>query len=148
MEKIISQTQRSYLAGFLDGDGSVYAQLKPNKTYKYGFQVVYYIVLFQSQKGQDNFAKICAMINLGYLRIRKDGILEYIIGTQEGIKKFIEWVEPYSIMKKPQLDTLKRIIVLKGKVKNQKDFNALAKLINTFRELNYSKKRKVRTLTP
>ena len=148
MKKIISKTQRSYLAGFLDGDGSVYAQLKPNKTYKYGFQVVYYIVLFQSQKDQNNFAKICAMINLGYLRVRKDGILEYIIGTQEGIKKFIELVEPYSIMKKPQLDTLKRIIVLKGKVKNQKDFNALAKLIDTFRELNYSKKRKVRTLTP
>lgn len=148
MKKIISQTQRSYLAGFLDGDGSVYAQLKPNKTYKYGFQVVYYIVLFQSQKDQNNFAKICAMINLGYLRVRKDGILEYIIGTQEGIEKFIALVEPYSIMKKPQLNTLKRIIVLRSKVKNQKDFNVLAKLIDTFRELNYSKKRKVRTLTP
>ena len=148
MKKIISQTQRSYLAGFLDGDGSVYAQLKPNKTYKYGFQVVCYIVLFQSQKERNNFAKICRMINLGYLRVRKDGILEYIIGTQEGIKKFIELVEPYSIMKKPQLGTLKRIILLKSKVKNQKGFNALARLIDTFRELNYSKKRKVRTLTP
>ena len=148
MKKIISQTQRSYLAGFLDGDGSVYAQLKPNKTYKYGFQVVYYIVLFQSQKDQNNFAKICAIINLGHLRVRKDGIMEYIIGRQEGIKKFIELVEPYSIMKKAQLNLLKKIIVLKSKIKNQKDFNDLAKLIDTFRELNYSKKRKVRTLTP
>ena len=148
MKKLISQTQRSYLAGFLDGDGSIYAQLKPNKTYKYGFQIVYYIVLFQSQKNQNNFAKICAMINLGYLRVRKDGILEYIIGTQEGIKKFIELVEPYSIMKKPQLNILKRIIILKSKVKNQKDFKILARLIDNFRKLNYSKKRKFRTLTP
>ena len=148
MKKIISQTQRSYLAGFLDGDGSVYAQLKPNKTYKYGFQVVYYIVLFQSQKEQNNFAKICALINLGHLRVRNDGILEYIVGTQEGIKKFIELVKPYSVMKKAQLNLLEKIIVLKSRIKNQKNFNELAKLIDTFRELNYSKKRKVRILTP
>jgi len=148
MKKLISQTQRSYLAGFLDGDGSVYAQLKPNKTYKYGFQVVNYIVLFQSQKNQNNFAKVCALINLGYLRVRKDGILEYIIGTQEGINKFIGLVGPYVLMKKAQINLLKKIIVQKSKVKCQKDFNKLAKLIDTFRELNYSKNRKVYTSTP
>ena len=148
MIKLISQTQRSYLAGFLDGDGSVYAQLKPNKTYRYGFQVVNYIVLFQSQKDQNNFAKVCALINLGYLRVRKDGILEYIIGTQEGVKKFIEIVEPYVLMKKAQINLLKKIIVQKSKIKCRKDFNDLARLIDTFRNLNYSKKRKVRTLTP
>ncbi len=31
---------------------------------------------------------------------------------------------------------------------NQEDFNALAQLIDSFRELNYSKKRKIRKLTP
>ena len=148
MDQLISSTQRAYLAGFLDGDGSIYAQLKPNKSYRYGFQIVSYIVLFQSQKEKDNFAKICAMIQLGYLRIRKDGILEYIIGTQQGINNFIKLVEPYVIMKKSQVALLKKIIAEKNKIKNQKDFNALAKLIDTFRELNYSKKRKVRTLTP
>ena len=148
MTKLISQTQKSYLAGFLDGDGSVYTQLKPNKTYRYGFQVVNYIVLFQSQKDQNNFAKVCALINLGYLRVRKDGILEYIIGTQEGVKKFIEIVEPYVLMKKAQINLLKKIIVQKSKIKCRKDFNDLAGLIDTFRDLNYSKKRKVRTLTP
>ena len=99
---LISQTKRAYLAGFLDGDGSIYVQLKPNKTYKFGFQIAPYIVLFQSQKDQKNFEQLCSMINLGYMRIRKDGILEYIIGKQENITKFINLVEPYVIMKKLQ----------------------------------------------
>ena len=55
MKKLISQTKRAYLAGFLDGDGSIYVQLKPNKTYRFGFQDAPYIVLFQSQKDQKNF---------------------------------------------------------------------------------------------
>ncbi|HCC59782.1 MAG: hypothetical protein A2402_00100 [Candidatus Staskawiczbacteria bacterium RIFOXYC1_FULL_37_43] len=148
MKKLISQTKRAYLAGFLDGDGSIYVQLKPNKTYKFGFQVAPYIVLFQSQKDQKNFEKLCSMINLGYIRIRKDGILEYIIGKQENIIKFLNLVEPYVVMKKLQVALLKKIIIAKSKVENKKDFEALAKLIDTFRELNYSKNRKVRTLTP
>lgn len=148
MKKLISQTKRAYLAGFLDGDGSIYVQLKPNKTYKFGFQVAPYIVLFQSQKDQRNFEQLCSIINLGYMRVRKDGILEYIIGKQENIIKFVNLVEPFVILKKLQIVLLKKIIVAKSKIENKKDFQALAKLIDTFRELNYSKNRKVRTLTP
>ena len=148
MKKSISQVEKAYLAGFLDGDGSIYVQLKPNKTYKFGFQIAPYIVLFQSQKDRNNFDKICSMIKLGYLRIRKDGILEYIIGRQGEIGRFLEMVEPYVILKKSQVALLKKILSLKKKVKVEKDFNKLAKLVDTFRELNYSKKRKVRILTP
>jgi hypothetical protein len=82
------------------------------------------------------------------MRVRKDGILEYIIGRQENIIKFVNLVEPFVILKKLQIVLLKKIIVAKSKVENKKDFQALAKLVDTFRELNYSKNRKVRTLTP
>ena len=148
MKMLISQTKRAYLAGFLDGDGSIYVRLKPNKTYRFGFQIAPYIVLFQSQKDQQNFEQLCSMINLGYMRVRKDGILEYIIGKIDNIIRFIKLVEPYVILKKSQIGLLKRIIIAKNKVQTKSDFIALAKLIDTFRELNYSKKRKVRTLTP
>ena len=148
MNQLISSTQRAYLAGFLDGDGSVYVRAKPNNSYKYGFQVAPYIVLFQSQKDKENFKKVYSMVGLGYLRTRKDGILEYIIGKKENIQKFISIVEPYVLMKKEQINLLKKIILLKEKVENKEDFNALIKLIDSFRDLNYSKKRKIRTLTP
>ncbi len=148
MSQLISLTKRAYLAGFLDGDGSIYVRAKPNNSYKYGFQVAPYIVLFQSCKDKENFTKICSIANLGYLRERNDGILEYIIGKKDNIEKFISLVEPYVLMKKEQISLLKKIILKKDKVKNKNDFIALIKLIDTFRELNYSKKRKHRTLTP
>jgi len=144
----LNQLQKSYLAGFLDGDGSIYAQLKPNPTYKYGFQVAVNVALFQSQKDQSQFENVCSLIGLGYLRVRKDGILEYIIGKADAIRKFLKMVKPYVILKTRQVDLMLEILDKKEKVMDDKDFRFLAQLVDSFRELNYSKKRKRRTLTP
>ena len=141
-------TQQAYIAGFLDGDGSIYVRLKPNPTYRYGFQVSPYIVLFQSHKDRDNFERVCSLISLGYLRVRKDGILEYIIGKTDAIREFLKMVKPFVILKRAQVDLMLEILDRKERVKSQKDFNTLALLIDSFRELNYSKKRKKRVLTP
>jgi hypothetical protein len=148
MFKSISSTKKSYLAGFLDADGSIYVQAKPNKTYRFGFQIVSYIVFYQSSKDADAFSRVCSLIKFGHKRLRKDGIIEHIISKQDEIVPFISLIEPYVIMKKPQLKLLKKIIHLKLKVQGKKDFIKLINLIDNFRELNYSKKRKKRTLTP
>ena len=145
---MLSNNQKAYLAGFLDGDGSIYVRLKPNSTYRYGFQVAPYIVLFQSQQDQEQFEKICALIGLGYLRVRKDGILEYIIGKVDSLREFLRMVKPFVILKSEQVSLMLEILDKKEAVKDKNDFIALADLIDRFRDLNYSKKRKKHVLTP
>ena len=146
--KSITSQQQAYIAGFLDGDGSIYVQAKKNPTYRYGYQVAPYVVLFQSTKSESNFMQICNLIGLGYLRRRKDGISEYIIGRIDRLKEFLQLVEPFVILKKRQVELMLRILDQKDKVENKEDFEALLKLIDAFREFNYSKKRLKRTLTP
>jgi len=146
MCKNFSSTISAYLAGFLDGDGSIYVRMKPNSTYRYGFQIAPYIVLFQSNQDRNNFEKICSHIGLGILRERKDGILEYSINKVDNLKLFLESIKPFLILKKKQAELMLKILARKKKIKNQSDFEKLAQLVDTFRELNYSKKRKIRTL--
>jgi len=148
MCKIFSSTISAYLAGFLDGDGSIYVRLKPNSTYRYGFQIAPYIVLFQSNQDKKKFQKICSIIDLGILRERKDGIMEYSINRTDNLKFFLKSIKPFLILKKKQAELMLKILAKKEKVKNHKDFEILARLVDSFRELNYSKKRKIRTLTP
>ena len=145
---MLNQAKRAYLAGFLDGDGSIYVRLKSNSSYRYGFQIAPYIVLFQSQKEQKKFKKLCSLINLGYMRVRKDGILEYTIGKVDSLQKFLRIVKPFLILKKEQADLMLKILNKKETVKNKQDFIKLANLIDRFRDLNYSKKRKRHILTP
>jgi hypothetical protein len=80
--------------------------------------------------------------------MRKDGVTEYIIGKKEDILNFIEIVNPYLILKKKQIILLKQILKQKELVVNIQDFEAILQLCNSFQDLNYSKKRKIRTLCP
>ena len=146
--KSLSSIKRAYLAGFLDGDGSIYVRLKPNTDYRYGFQVAPAIILFQSARDRNKFEELCSLIDLGYIRERKDGILEYTINRIDNIFAFLQLVGPYVILKRRQVALMRKILERKKTVKHKSDFEALMKLIDKFRELNYSKKRKIRTLTP
>ena len=100
MLKKLSTTKKAYIAGFLDGDGSIYVRAKPNSTYRYGFQIAPYVVLFQSQKDQENFAKVCEPIGYGKTRVRKDGILEYSINKTMILKNFLNAYIPLSFSTK------------------------------------------------
>ncbi len=148
MLRSLSPIKKAYIAGFLDGDGSIYARAKQNSTYKYDFQIALYVVLFQSAKNKRNFEELCSIIGYGKMRERKDGILEYVINKIDDIKEFLECVRPFVVLKKRQLELMLKIIELKRKVEDQKDFESLLTLIDSYRELNYSKLRKKRVLTP
>jgi hypothetical protein len=144
---IQSKQFQAYLAGFLDGDGSIYVRAKPNSSYKYGFQIASYVAFFQSASSK-HFLDMVAMIGYGTVRLRKDGIYEFTISKQSEIHDFLTRISPHLILKKEQANLMLKILALKAKVSSKEDFVILLEMIDSFRELNYSKKRKTRTLTP
>ena len=148
MNKNLSSTDKAYLAGLLDGDGSVYVRAKPNPTYKYGFQIAPYIVFFQSAKNKKFFDDIFFSLEIGIMRERKDKIVEYTINRKNSLMFMIKALKPYLILKKEQICLLEKILKAKDEVENSEDFRKILNLVENFRNLNYSKKRKKRTLTP
>lgn len=141
--KQLSTVQAAYIAGFLDGDGSIYVRLKPNSTYRYGFQVAPNIVFYQSQKELKFLESLKEMIGVGYIRLRNDGIAEYTIGDTGSMRDLINQIGSHLIFKKEQAVLLIRILDRKEKIKSGEDFLKIAKLIDRYKELNYSKKRKI-----
>jgi hypothetical protein len=139
-------TERAYIAGFLDGDGSIYVQAKKNDTYRYGYQIAPSIVFFQSAKSEKLFRELHELLQLGTMRKRKDGILEITVTRIAEILHMIAIVKPYVRLKRRQLVLLEQILEMKQLVQNEKDFRSLLQYIDSYRELNYSKKR--HTLTP
>jgi len=137
----VSVAQRSYLAGFLDGDGSIYVRLKPNKTYRYLYQVAPNIVFFQSRKERKGLEYMQRITGVGYLRDRNDGVVEYTIGDVSSIVDLLNSIRPYLYLKKRQADLMLQILRKKKSIKTANQFIDLAKLIDQFRELNYSKRR-------
>ncbi len=137
----LSKEQKAYIAGFLDGDGSIHVRLKPNSTYRFRFQISPSLVFYQSKKEKSYMQWLKNLIGRGYIRERKDGIVEYTIGDIESIKNLLESIEPYLKLKKRQARLMLKTLKMKEKVKNAKDFVKLSEEIDKFQKLNYSKKR-------
>lgn len=137
------KTQSAYLAGFLDGDGSIYVRLKPDRQRRYGFQIYMNVVFYQSaEKGSDFLKELKELIGEGYIRFRNDGIAEYIIGDESSIKSLLEAVLPYLKYKREQAKITLKIINRKiSGIESAKKFLAIARLIDEISSLNYSKKR-------
>ncbi|MCB9812545.1 hypothetical protein H6778_02715 [Candidatus Nomurabacteria bacterium] len=134
---------KAYLAGFLDGDGSIYVRAKPNSSYRYGYQIAPYVAFFQSATCE-SFLPMVGQIGYGKTRLRKDGIYEFTISKQDDIVDFLAKVSPYLLLKQEQAKLMLEILSLKKGISSEKDFKQLLNRIDTFRELNYSKKRKRR----
>ena len=81
---------------------------------------------------------------MGYLRKRNDGIIEWVIGKENEIRTVIKNTTPFLRLKKKQARLMLEVLDRKFKLRTKKDFISLAKKIDLFRELNYSKKRKKR----
>jgi hypothetical protein len=141
---MISQIHKAYIAGFLDGDGSVFVQAKKNSTYKYKYQISPYIVLFQSSKNVDCLKDIQNIMKIGSIRLRNDGMQELIINKIDEVQFFLQEIALFSLAKKKQLNLMKQILDAKKVVKDENDFKNLLKLIDSYRSLNYSKMRKLR----
>ncbi len=137
----MTKEMKSYLAGFLDGDGSIHIRIKPNSTYRYRFQISPAVVFYQSKKEKTYFEWLKSILGRGYIRTRNDGIVEYVIGDKKSILWLVDQLMPYLILKKRQAELIKEVISLKEKVNSGKDFFELSKKIDEFQVINYSKKR-------
>ncbi len=63
---------KAYLAGMLDGDGSIMLQLKPRKGMKYLFRVKCAVIFYQDSKLHDELERFRNIIKAGYVYRRND----------------------------------------------------------------------------
>jgi len=138
---LLKEEQKAYIAGFLDGDGSIYVRLKPHKEHKYHYQIVPVISFSQSEKSREYLLELKDIIGKGYLRKRNDGMLEYVIGDLASLKEVTAELLPYLKLKKVRAMLLLEILEQKENIENSKDFLKLAQKIDKLASLNYSKKR-------
>jgi hypothetical protein len=80
-------------------------------------------------------------MGVGYIRKRKDGISELIIGDEKSQLELIESILPYAKLKLKQVQLMKEVLHKKKTVKCAKDFMKLCRIIDRYKSLNYSKKR-------
>lgn len=107
----VSPTDLAYVAGFLDGDGSVMLQLKNRYDTPRGLRCMVTICFYQ----QTNHAKPLIWFQSkigGYISHRNDGMTELRINGFKSCERILTELKPYIRFKKVQVDCVLNAIFL------------------------------------
>lgn len=135
--------QRAYLAGFLDGDGSIILQLRKRDEFRFKFRPKTLVILYQNSKYVDRLHEFKRWIGAGYVYIRNDRISELRIEGHARVKEFLTKTRKYILFKNEQVDyMLEAIRLLSQKRYDVWDFLKVCELGDKISACNYSTSRK------
>ena len=137
----MSNEEKAYIAGFLDGDGCIMAQLVRRNDYNFGYQIRVSIVFYQKQSHQEILSWLKSKLNYGYIRQRNDGMAEYtIVGLRE-VKEILQLLVKHLRLKKALSHEVIELIKTYPKRMNVEHLIRLSTLVDKTARFNYSKKR-------
>jgi hypothetical protein len=141
MKELTEINFQHYVAGFLDGDGSINAQIVQRKDYILKFQIRFTITFFQKTSRHWFMIWLDKRLKIGTIRKRNDGISEYTITGAQNVKKILLWLLPALQIKKPQAKLILSIIEKQFKNQTKEDFVASCEMVDKIVQMNDSKLR-------
>ena len=139
----MEESTKAYIAGFLDGDGSIMFQLIERKGYIYGYQIRASICFYQDSNHKDGLGWLREKIGYGYIRDRNDGVSDYTIVGYDRVEEVLKMVRPYVVFKAAHVDkALKLLDAIRDNLRpTSEQFVKLARMVDSYSTLNYSKKK-------
>ncbi len=142
-----SKTNLAYIAGFLDGDGSLMLQIKKRKDgNKSKFRFMPTICFYQDTRHEKDLLWIRKILKIGYVSRRNDGMTELRINGYRQVRDILTSLLPFVRFKRIQAVALKRTceVLLKTKLKllNKKNLIKIVDYILVIQNENYVTKRK------
>jgi hypothetical protein len=134
--------EASYLAGFLDGDGSIHFQLIRQTGYRFGFYIRASVSLSQRTSAKHGLERIQTMLGAGYLRDRGTGMSDLVVTSRPVLIEILTAVEPYVIFKRRHVRrALEMLRCIRPRMEPE-EFLRLAREVDRFAALNYSKSKR------
>lgn len=96
----------AYIAGFLDGDGSLMLQIKKRSDGKIGIRFMPTICFYQDTRHESPLLWIRDVFDIGYFSRRNDGMSELRINGYKKVAQILQELSPYIRFKKIQAKAL------------------------------------------
>lgn len=139
----------AYIAGFLDGDGSVMLQIKKRKDGIIKFRFMATICFYQDTRHEKDLFWIRKILGIGYMSRRNDGMSELRINGFVSVIDILDLLRPFIRFKKIQVNSLiEACSILTSKKFRLLDREQIIKLVDLIlviqRENYVTKKKKTR----
>lgn len=132
----------AYIAGFLDGDGSLMFQIKKRKDIRRGWRFMVTVCLYQDTRHAAPLSWMRRKLGIGYLSHRKDGITELRINGFQRVRFILHQLNPFIRFKKTQATVIYRACELLARkpiaTLTKKELDFLCRCLFTVQEKNYT----------
>jgi len=141
----ITPTKAAYVAGFLDGDGSISAKLTPTKTGKYGYRVRLMINFTQHTRNRAVLSHIQEILGGGrkIADYKSKNLSEYVVQERKQVERVLKHIKPFLSLKRKQAEIALKILDIfrvekrrKRSILNQNQFLEIVRLADEIRKLN------------
>ena len=141
-----SKIDLAYIAGFLDGDGSLMLQIKKRKDGNLKWRFMATICFYQDSRHEKPLLWIKNILKIGYVSRRSDGITELRVNGYHQIKEILQILLPFLRFKKEQakaiLSSVNILCETNCKSLPKAKLKQLVKYIMTVQNNNYVARRK------
>jgi len=137
--KPLSEVERAYLAGLLDGDGAIMALIERHPEERFGFRVRMEINITQFHEAGVSW--IPDQTGVGYIR-RNLNTFQWVVRDQKAALWLLHLIAPYTRTKKNQVALA--IEILTRSITSQEDLVDVAKLADALSKFNVRSDRRRR----
>jgi hypothetical protein len=129
--KPLSEVERAYLAGFLDGDGAIMALIEKHPEKRFGFRIR--LEIKATQYHHCDVAWLPEQTGVGYLR-RNLRTYEWIVRDQQAVAWLLEMIAHFSRCKRNQVALAMQI--LRHSIESKEDLFQVAQLADALSKFN------------
>ena len=139
-----SDIDRAYIAGFLDGDGSVMLQIKKRKDGNISsHRFMATICFYQDARHAKPLMWIRKVLGIGHIAYRNDGMAELRVNGFGQIERILESLLPFIKFKKIQAkNILHSVRLLQKSERTEKDLRMIVEDILRVQSENYATRKK------
>ncbi len=138
-------SEKAYIAGFLDGDGSIMLQIKKRSDTSRGYRFMATICFYQDARHEEPLHWMREVLGIGYVSKRSDNISELRINGFKQVREILTQMQPYIRFKAVQAEAMITACMILEKGINtlsKKDLLMLANLVLVIQNENYKASRK------
>ena len=139
----MNASDASYVAGFLDGDGSIHFQLVRQKEYRFGYYIRSSLSFSQSTSARSGLEYLRGLVGGGYLRDRGTGMSDLVVTSRPLLQDVLAAVAPYVVFKREHVRRALGLLPRLEKLRDPAEFLRLAREVDAFATLNYSKTKRI-----
>ena len=132
----------AYIAGFLDGDGSLMIQIKKRSDSKKGRRIMLTICFYQDTRHEKPLVWIRNILGIGYFSRRNDGMSELRINGYAQVADILSALLPYLKFKKIQAIKLIETAKLLRNEMNERTTRKLVDNVLVVQSENYVTRKK------